>query len=180
MRSHFCTDLSEVNVGQKVVLCGWANSYRDHGGIVFIDLRDKSGLIQLVCDPTDNVHAHKVASEVRDEFVLIAHGRIRARGEGLINPRLKTGTIEVVIDELIVENRSEPVPFQIGDNNVGEEIRLKYRYLDLRNPSMYNTFLLRSKAAIAARNVLDNLGFLEVETPILTKSTPEGARDYLV
>ncbi len=180
MRSHFCTDLNETNVGEKVVLCGWANSYRDHGGIVFIDLRDKSGLIQLVCDPADNAHAHKLASEVRDEFVLIAHGRIRARGEGLVNPRLKTGAIEVVVDELIIENRSEPVPFVIGDNNVGEETRLKYRYLDLRNPSMYNTFLLRSKAAIAARNVLDSLGFLEVETPILTKSTPEGARDYLV
>jgi aspartyl-tRNA synthetase len=180
LRSHFCTDLSEANVGDNVVLCGWANSYRDHGGIVFIDLRDKSGLIQLVCDPADNAHAHKLASEVRDEFVLIAHGRIRSRGEGLVNPRLKTGAIEVVVEELIIENRSEPVPFGIGDNNVGEEIRLKYRYLDLRNPLMYNTFMLRSKAAIAARNVLDKLGFLEVETPILTKSTPEGARDYLV
>ncbi|MDD5717404.1 MAG: aspartate--tRNA ligase [Sulfuricurvum sp.] len=180
MRSHFCTDLSELNVGENVVLCGWANSYRDHGGIVFIDLRDKSGLIQLVCDPADNAHAHKVASDVRDEFVLIAHGRVRSRGEGLVNPRLKTGAIEVVVEELIIENRSEPVPFGIGDNSVGEEIRLKHRYLDLRNPSMYNTFMLRSKAAIAARNVLDRLGFLEVETPILTKSTPEGARDYLV
>jgi aspartyl-tRNA synthetase len=180
LRSHFCTELNETNVGEKVVLCGWANSHRDHGGIVFIDLRDKSGLIQLVCDPADNANAHKLASEVRDEFVLIAHGRIRARGEGLVNPRLKTGAIEVIVDELIIENRSEAVPFMIGDNNVGEEIRLKYRYLDLRNPAMYNTFLLRSKAAIAARNVLDSLGFLEVETPILTKSTPEGARDYLV
>ncbi len=180
MRSHFSTDLSEKNVGENVVLCGWANSYRDHGGIVFIDLRDKSGLIQLVCDPADNAHAHKVASEVRDEFVLIAKGRVRARGEGLVNPRLQTGAIEVVVEELIIENRSEPVPFVIGDNSVGEEVRLKYRYLDLRNPNAFNTFKLRSKAAIAARNVLDNLGFLEVETPILTKSTPEGARDYLV
>ena len=180
MRSHFCTDLTLKNVGDKVVLCGWANSSRDHGGIIFIDLRDKSGLIQLVCDPADNAKAHKLASEVRDEFVLIAHGTIRARGEGLVNPRLVTGEIEVVISELIIENRAETVPFVIGDNNVGEEIRLKYRYLDLRNPAMYNTFKLRSKAAIAARNVLDSLGFLEVETPILTKSTPEGARDYLV
>ncbi len=180
MRSHFCTDLTLKNVGDKVVLCGWANSSRDHGGIIFIDLRDKSGLIQLVCDPADNAKAHKLASEVRDEFVLIAHGTIRARGEGLVNPRLATGEIEVVISELIIENRAETVPFVIGDNNVGEEIRLKYRYLDLRNPAMYNTFKLRSKAAIAARNILDSLGFLEVETPILTKSTPEGARDYLV
>ncbi len=180
MRSHFCTDLTLKNVGDTVVLCGWANSSRDHGGIIFIDLRDKSGLIQLVCDPADNAKAHKLASEVRDEFVLIAHGTIRARGEGLVNPRLATGEIEVVISELIIENRAETVPFVIGDNNVGEEIRLKYRYLDLRNPAMYNTFKLRSKAAIAARNILDSLGFLEVETPILTKSTPEGARDYLV
>jgi len=180
LRSHFCTDLTLKNVGDTVVLCGWANSSRDHGGIIFIDLRDKSGLIQLVCDPADNAKAHKLASEVRDEFVLIAHGTIRARGEGLVNPRLATGEIEVVISELIIENRAETVPFVIGDNNVGEEIRLKYRYLDLRNPAMYNTFKLRSKAAIAARNVLDGLGFLEVETPILTKSTPEGARDYLV
>ncbi len=180
MRSHYCTDLNEKNIGDKVELAGWANSYRDHGGIIFIDLRDKSGLIQLVCDPTDNAEAHKIASEVRDEFVLLAKGTIRARGEGLTNPRLETGAIEVVIDELIIENRSAPMPFVIGDEKVGEETKLKYRYLDLRAKSSYDTFLLRSKAAIAARNALDKLGFLEVETPILTKSTPEGARDYLV
>lgn len=180
MRSHYCTDLSEANVGQSVVLAGWANSYRDHGGIIFIDLRDKSGLIQLTCDPEDSASAHKIASSVRDEFVLVAKGRVRHRGEGLVNPRLKTGAIEIVVDELIIENRSAAVPFVIGDKNVGEETRLRYRYLELRDPSMYETFRLRSKAAIAARNVLDENGFLEVETPILTKSTPEGARDYLV
>ncbi|WP_345978176.1 aspartate--tRNA ligase [Sulfurimonas sp. HSL3-7] len=180
MRSHYCTDLDEKNIGDKVELAGWANSYRDHGGIIFIDLRDKSGLIQLVCDPADNAEAHKIASEVRDEFVLLAKGTIRARGEGLVNPRLKTGAIEVVVDELVIENRSAPMPFVIGDEKVGEETKLKYRYLDLRAKSSYDTFLLRSKAAIAARNALDKLGFLEVETPILTKSTPEGARDYLV
>ena len=180
MRSHHCTDLNENSVGERVELAGWANSYRDHGGIIFIDLRDKSGLIQLVCDPADNVEAHKIANEVRDEFVLIAKGTIRLRGEGLTNPRLETGAIEVVVDELIIENRSAPMPFVIGDENVGEETKLKYRYLDLRSPASFETFKLRSKAAIAARNVLDELGFLEVETPILTKSTPEGARDYLV
>ena len=180
MRSHYCTELSEKNVGETVELAGWANSYRDHGGIIFIDLRDKSGLIQLVCDPADNAQSHKIANEVRDEFVLIAKGKIRNRGEGLTNPRLKTGAIEVVVDELIIENRSHPMPFVIGDEKVGEETKLKYRYLDLRSQSSYDTFKLRSKAAIAARNVLDSLGFLEVETPILTKSTPEGARDYLV
>jgi aspartyl-tRNA synthetase len=180
LRSHYCTDLSEANVGEDVVLSGWANNHRDHGGIIFIDLRDKSGLIQLVNDPADSVEAHKIANEVRDEFVLIAKGKVRLRGEGLTNPRLKTGAIEVVVSELIIENRSAPMPFVIGDPLVGEETKLKYRYLDLRSPASYETFKIRSKASIATRNVLDRLGFLEVETPILTKSTPEGARDYLV
>ena len=180
MRTHYCTDLGEENVGQEVTLTGWANNYRDHGGIIFIDLRDKTGLIQLTCDPEDGAEAHKVADSVRDEFVLIAKGRVRLRGEGLTNPRLKTGAIEIIVDELIIENRSAPVPFVIGDKNVGEETTLKYRYLELRDPDLYEVFRLRSKAAIAARNNLDKNGFLEVETPILTKSTPEGARDYLV
>jgi aspartyl-tRNA synthetase len=180
LRSHYCTDLSEKNVGEEVTLTGWANSYRDHGGIIFIDLRDKTGLIQLTCDPEDSAEAHKVADSVRDEFVLIAKGTIRLRGEGLTNPRLKTGAIEVIVKELVIENKSAPLPFVIGDKKVGEETTLKYRYLELRDPSMYEAFRLRSKAAIAARNILDANGFLEVETPILTKSTPEGARDYLV
>jgi aspartyl-tRNA synthetase len=180
LRTHYCAEVDESSVEKEVVLCGWVNSYRDHGGVIFIDLRDKSGLIQLVCDPADNEQAHKIANEVRDEFVLIARGRVRLRGEGLENPNLKTGKIEVVVDDLTIENRSEPLPFTIGDERVGEEIRLKYRYLDLRNPDSYETFRLRSKATIAARNALDRLGFLEVETPVLTKSTPEGARDYLV
>ena len=180
MRSHYCTDLSEKDIGKEVTLTGWANSYRDHGGIIFIDLRDKTGLIQLTCDPEDSIEAHKVADSVRDEYVLIAKGKVRARGEGLTNPRLKTGAIEIVVDELIIENKSAPLPFVIGDKKVGEETTLKYRYLELRDPSMYESFRLRSKAAIAARNILDANGFLEVETPILTKSTPEGARDYLV
>ena len=180
MRSHYCTELSEKDIGKEVTLTGWANSYRDHGGIIFIDLRDKTGLIQLTCDPEDSAEAHKVADSVRDEYVLIAKGKVRARGEGLTNPRLKTGAIEIVVNELIIENKSAPLPFVIGDKKVGEETTLKYRYLELRDPSMYESFRLRSKAAIAARNILDANGFLEVETPILTKSTPEGARDYLV
>lgn len=180
MRSHYCTDLDVANIGEIVEVCGWANSHRDHGGVIFIDLRDKSGLVQLVCDPEDSTKAHEIASSLRDEFVLKAKGRVRARGEGLENPRLKTGKIEIVVDELIVENASETVPFVIGDNNVGEDVRLKYRYLDLRNAKAYEIFKLRSKATVAVRNSLDAQGFLEVETPILTKSTPEGARDYLV
>jgi len=180
LRSHYCTDLDVANIGEIVEVCGWANSHRDHGGVIFIDLRDKSGLVQLVCDPEDSTKAHEIASSIRDEFVLKAKGRVRARGEGLENPRLKTGKIEIVVDELIVENASETVPFVIGDNNVGEDVRLKYRYLDLRNAKAYEIFKLRSKATVAVRNSLDAQGFLEVETPILTKSTPEGARDYLV
>lgn len=180
MRSHYNTDLSIKNIGEEVRLCGWANSYRDHGGIIFIDLRDRSGLIQLVCDPKDSQKAHQIAENVRNEFVLIARGKVRARGEGLTNAKLKTGEIEVVVDELIVENESPTPPFEIGDENVNEELRLKYRFLDLRNPKLYANFALRSKACIAARNSLANMGFLEVETPILTKATPEGARDYLV
>lgn len=174
------TDLSTKNIGEEVRLCGWANSYRDHGGIIFIDLRDRSGLIQLVCDPKDSQKAHQIAESVRNEFVLIARGKVRARGEGLTNAKLKTGEIEVVVDELTVENESPTPPFEIGDENVNEELRLKYRFLDLRNPKLYANFALRSKACIAARNSLANMGFLEVETPILTKATPEGARDYLV
>ncbi len=180
MRTDYCTGIDEKDIGKEVSLCGWVNSYRDHGGVIFIDLRDRSGLVQLVCDPADNVEAHKIANEVRDEYVIIAKGKIRARGEGLENPNLKTGKIEVVVDELTIENASEALPFVINDEKVNEEIRLKYRYLDLRKHKMFETFKLRSKATIAARNVLDAHGFLEVETPVLTKSTPEGARDYLV
>jgi len=180
LRSHYCTELDEKNIGEIVEVCGWSNNSRDHGGVIFIDLRDKSGLVQLVCDPADSITAHETANRVRDEYVLKAKGKVRARGEGLENPNLKTGKIEIVVEDLIIENVSEPVPFVIGDNNVGEDVRLKYRYLDLRNKKSYDIFKLRSKATIAARNLLDKEGFLEVETPILTKSTPEGARDYLV
>lgn len=180
MRSHYNTDLNSTHIGEVVKLCGWVNSYRDHGGVIFIDLRDRSGIIQLVCDPNDSKEAHEIASRTRNEFVLIAEGKIRPRGEELTNPKLKTGEIEVVVSKLIIENESAVPPFGIGDESVNEELRLKYRFLDLRNPKLYENFALRSKACIAARNSLANMGFLEVETPILTKATPEGARDYLV
>ncbi|EAI7252933.1 aspartate--tRNA ligase [Campylobacter lari] len=180
MRTHYNTELNIQNVGEEVTLCGWVNSYRDHGGVIFIDLRDRSGLIQLVCDPADNQEAHNIASSVRNEYVLIAQGKIRPRGEGLVNPKLKTGEIEVVINKLTIENESAVVPFAIGDESVNEELRLKYRFLDLRSKKLYDNFALRSTACIAARNSLSSMGFLEVETPILTKATPEGARDYLV
>lgn len=178
LRTHLCSELSENNIGESVKLAGWCNTYRDHGGVVFIDLRDKSGLIQLVCDPTSP--AYNTASSVRDEYVLLISGKVRARGEGLENPKLKTGKIEVVVEDLIIENQSKTPPIAIGEANVGEDLKLKYRYLDLRSKKSFDIFKMRSDVCMITRKTLDSLGFTEVETPILTKATPEGARDYLV
>ena len=180
MRTHYCAEINEQHIGEEVTVAGWVASRRDHGGVIFIDLRDKDQVVQLVCDPADNADAHKQAEDIRDQFVVIATGKIRARGEGLENPNLKTGKVEMVVDKLVIENRSKPMPFELNDEKVNEEIKLKYRYLELRTQKSYDIFKLRSKATIATRNALDELGFLEVETPIITKSTPEGARDYLV
>ena len=180
MRTHYCTDVTEAKIGDTVTVAGWVNSRRDHGGIIFIDLRDKSGLVQLVADPSDSKDALAIAETVRDEYVLIATGLVRARGEGLENPNLKTGKIEIVLKDLVIENKSKPMPFDINDEKVNDEIKLRNRFLELRSTKSFNIFQLRSKAAIQVRNTLDELGFLDVETPILTKSTPEGARDYLV
>jgi len=180
LRTHYCTDVIETNIGETVTVAGWVNSRRDHGGLIFIDLRDKGGLVQLVCDPADNKEAWEVAEKVRDEFVLIATGKVRARGEGLENPNLITGKIEIVIDNLVIENRSKPMPFDLNDEKVNEEIKLRNRFLELRSTKSYEIFKLRSTANIAVRNCLNEMDFLDVETPILTKSTPEGARDYLV
>ncbi len=178
MRSHFCTEISEKDVGKTIKVAGWCNTYRDHGGVVFIDLRDKSGLVQLVCDPSSK--AYEKALEVRSEFVLVAKGKARLRGVGLENPKLKTGKIEIVLEELIIENKSATPPIEIGNKNVNEDLRLKYRYLDLRSLNAYEIFKLRSEVALITRNTLAQKGFLEIETPILSKTTPEGARDYLV
>ena len=180
MRTHYCTDVTESKIGETVTVAGWVNSRRDHGGIIFIDLRDKSGLVQLVADPSGSADALAIAETVRDEFVLIATGIVRARGEGLENPNLVTGKIEIVLENLVIENRSKPMPFDINDEKVNDEIKLRNRFLELRSRKMFDIFKLRSKATIQVRNTLDELGFLDVETPILTKSTPEGARDYLV
>lgn len=180
MRTHYCTDVTEKNIGETVSVAGWVNSRRDHGGIIFIDLRDKSGIVQLVADPSDSKNALAIAETVRDEFVLIATGVVRARGEGLENPNLKTGKIEIVLKDLVIENKSKPMPFDINDEKVNDEIKLRNRFLELRSRKSFEIFQLRSKATIQVRNTLDELGFLDVETPILTKSTPEGARDYLV
>ncbi|KAA6512229.1 aspartate--tRNA ligase [Helicobacter pylori] len=178
MRSHFCTEISEKDVGKTIKVAGWCNTYRDHGGVIFIDLRDKSGLVQLVCDP--NSKAYEKALEVRSEFVLVAKGKARLRGAGLENPKLKTGKIEIVLEELVIENKSATPPIEIGNKHVNEDLRLKYRYLDLRSPNSYEIFKLRSEVALITRNTLTQKGFLEIETPILSKTTPEGARDYLV
>lgn len=178
LRTHLCAELGIDDIGAEVKLCGWCNTYRDHGGVIFIDLRDFSGIIQLVFDP--NSSAYNKASEIRDEFVLIIKGKVRARGQGLENPKLKTGKIEVVVSDLIIENKSKTPPITIGADNTSEELKLKYRYLDLRAKKNYDIFALRSKVAIQTRKSLESMGFLEVETPILTKATPEGARDFLV
>ena len=180
MRTHYCSTVNTEHIGQKVTVAGWVASRRDHGGIIFIDIRDNDEVVQLVCDPNDSKDAHKIAEDIRDQFVIIATGTVRARGEGLENPNLKTGKVEIVVDKITVENKSLTMPFELGDSKVNEEIKLKYRYLDLRTPKSHKIFKLRSKVSIIARNTLDSLGFMEVETPILTKSTPEGARDYLV
>lgn len=180
MRTHYCSTVNTEHIGQKVTVAGWVASRRDHGGVIFIDIRDNDEVVQLVCDPADSKDAHKIAEEIRDQFVIIATGVVRARGEGLENPNLKTGKVEIVATDIIIENRSLTMPFELGDSKVNEEIKLKYRYLDLRTPKSHKIFKLRSKVSIIARNTLDSLGFMEVETPILTKSTPEGARDYLV
>ncbi|CAA6806100.1 MAG: Aspartyl-tRNA synthetase (EC @ Aspartyl-tRNA(Asn) synthetase (EC [uncultured Sulfurovum sp.] len=180
MRTHYCADVTETQIDETVTVAGWVASRRDHGGLIFIDLRDKDQVVQIVCDPADNAEVHKLAEGIRDQFVLVVTGKVRARGEGLENPKLKTGKVEIVADSLVIENASKPMPFELGDEKVNEEIKLKYRYLELRTQKSYDIFKLRSKATIAARNSLDELDFLEVETPIITKSTPEGARDYLV
>jgi aspartyl-tRNA synthetase len=180
VRTHYCADVNETHIGETVTVSGWVASRRDHGGLIFIDLRDKDQVVQIVCDPADNAEVHKLAEGVRDQFVLIVTGTVRARGEGLENPKLKTGKVEIVADKLVIENKSLPMPFELGDDKVNEEIRLRYRYLELRTQKSYDIFKLRSKATVATRNALDELGFLEVETPIMTKSTPEGARDYLI
>lgn len=178
LRTHVCAEITEELIGQEVEVCGWCNTYRDHGGVVFIDLRDFSGVVQLVSDPSSG--AYEQANLVRDEFVLLARGKVRARGAGLENPKLKTGKVEIALESLTIENKAKTPPILVNDENTSEELRLKYRYLTLRSNKSYEIFKKRSDISMAARIALQNMGFLEVETPILTKQTPEGARDYLV
>ena len=179
MRSHYCGLVTEALNGQTVSLCGWVNRRRDHGGVIFIDLRDREGYVQVVCDP-DRPEMFKVAENVRNEFCIQVKGLVRARPEGTTNEGLKSGKIEVLCHELIVLNESVTPPFQIDDDNLSETTRLTHRVLDLRRPYMQNNLMLRYKVAMEVRKYLDENGFVDIETPMLTKSTPEGARDYLV
>ena len=179
MRTHGCGELRERHIGETVTLCGWAQRRRDHGGVIFIDLRDRSGVVQLVFDP-DARESFAVAERVRTEYVLRVSGRVRRRPEGTENPRLPTGAVEVVGETLEILNRAEPLPFQLDEEDVGEEVRLRYRYLDLRREAMRERLLLRARVTGTLRRFLDERGFVDVETPILTRATPEGARDYLV
>ncbi|MBI2205876.1 MAG: aspartate--tRNA ligase [Candidatus Rokubacteria bacterium] len=180
-RSHACGELAAGHAGQTVTLMGWAHRRRDHGGLIFVDLRDRTGLAQCVFDPATGGGAHIRVQDVRNEFVLAVVGEVARRPAGTENPKLPTGQIEVHVRELRVLNESRPLPFQIDDEReVDELLRLQYRYLDLRRPSLYRNFAMRDQVCRAVRDYLHGHGFLEVETPILTRSTPEGARDFLV
>ncbi len=179
MRSHYCGLVTEALMGQTVSLCGWVNRRRDHGGVIFIDLRDREGYVQVVCDP-DRVDMFKTAEGVRNEFCVQIRGLVRARPDGTANDALKSGKIEVLCHELTVLNPSVTPPFQLDDDNLSETTRLTHRVLDLRRPYMQNNLMLRYRVAMETRKFLDANGFIDIETPMLTKSTPEGARDYLV
>jgi aspartyl-tRNA synthetase len=178
MRSHYCGQVDDKLIGQEVTVAGWVNRRRDHGGVIFIDLRDREGLLQIVFDP-DAAAIFKEAERLRSEFVVRVKGHVRERPAGTINANLASGRVELLAQELEVLNRSEPLPFQL-DETVGEEVRLKYRYLDLRRDVMNQRLRLRHRITKSMRHYLDDQGFVDIETPMLTKATPEGARDYLV
>ncbi len=181
-RDYFCGELTEANIGDEVKLLGWAESVRDHGGVIFINLRDKEGIVQIVIDPSlSPEEAYRKAKKVRSEYVLAVKGRVQRRPAGTENPKIPTGNIEVIVDELRILNTCDILPFPIEDEiDVKEEVRLKYRYLDIRRPSMLKRLIIRHEVYQATREYLAGKGFLEIETPMLTKSTPEGARDFLV
>jgi len=180
-RSRYCGDLSAADIGKEVVLMGWTMRRRDHGGLIFVDLRDREGIAQVVFDPEKSPDAHAKAEHVRNEFVLAVKGQVLARPEGTTNPAMKTGEVEVLVTECRVLNRAKALPFTLDEHvDVAENIRLKHRYLDLRRPSLQRNLLLRSRVSEITRVFLSENGFIEVETPYLTKSTPEGARDFLV
>ncbi len=181
IRTHYCGDVRASDIEKEVTLFGWVQNWRDHGGVIFIDLKDREGLVQIVFDPSVNEENHKAASKLRSQYCIGIKGTVRHRPEGTVNENLKTGEVEVVVKELKIFSESDILPFQVEEYvNVSEEVRLKYRYLDLRKPRMQRNLITRYKAAFAVRKYLDTQGFIDIETPILTKSTPEGARDFLV
>ena len=181
IRTHRCGELTKAHVGQSVTLCGWVDGRRDHGGILFIDLRDRQGLTQIVFDSDQQKSIHQIASQLRNEFVIKITGDVTPRPDDSINPELSTGAIEVRATAITILNEAKLLPFTIEDDvQASETLRLKYRYLDLRRPEMQRLLALRSDVSHQIRNFLVSKSFLEIETPILTKSTPEGARDYLV
>ena len=179
MRSHYCGHVTEELIDQEVTLCGWVNRRRDHGGVIFVDLRDREGLVQIVFDP-DREDVFETAERIRNEYVLQVKGLVRARDEATVNEKLATGKIEVLGKELTVLNAAETPPFQLDDDDVHDDLRLRYRYIDLRRDQMQQRMRLRNQVTRYLRNYLDSHGFWEIETPMLTKATPEGARDYLV
>ncbi|HOP36190.1 MAG TPA: aspartate--tRNA ligase [Syntrophales bacterium] len=180
-RTHYCGDLRLSQEGREVVLMGWTHRRRDHGGVIFVDLRDRSGLVQVVFNPEIASESHQEAKKIRSEYVLAVRGTVRRRPPDMVNPNMETGEIEVMVDDLEILNESKTPPFLIeGGEDISENIRLRYRYLDLRRPPIQRNLFLRSQVARETRNYLSDKGFIEVETPFLTKSTPEGARDYLV
>jgi len=179
MRTHFCGELNQQHIDQTVTVCGWVNRRRDHGGVIFVDLRDKQGILQVVFDP-DDAEMFAIAESVRNEFVLKVTGKIRIRPEGTINKDMPTGEVELLANNLEILNSSETPPFQLDDDDVHDDIRLRYRYMDLRRPEMQHRMQLRAKVTHYMRSWLEENGFLDIETPMLTKATPEGARDYLV
>ncbi|HSN34370.1 MAG TPA: aspartate--tRNA ligase, partial [Ideonella sp.] len=179
MRTTYCGLVSEALLGQTVTLTGWAHRRRDHGGVIFIDLRDREGIVQIVCDP-DRAHTFAVAESVRNEYCLQVVGRVRARPAGTDNANLVSGKVEVLAHDLEVLNPSITPPFQLDDENLSETTRLTHRVLDLRRPVMQRNLMLRYRVAMEVRQFLDAHGFIDIETPMLGKSTPEGARDYLV
>ena len=179
MRTHYCGHLNRSHIGQTVVLCGWAHRRRDHGGVIFIDLRDREGMAQIVIDP-DTPEAFKHAESVRSEYVLKVTCKVRARPEGAVNSNILTGEVEMLATEIEILNASLTPPFMLDDENLTETVRLQHRYIDLRRPAMQKNMMLRYRVAKTLRDYLDSNGFIEVETPMLTRSTPEGARDYLV
>src|ERR671923_2632807 len=179
MRSHYCGELRAALVDRIVTLCGWAHRRRDHGGVIFIDLRDREGLAQVVCDP-DRKEAFAIAEGVRSEYVLRVTGKVRRRPAGTVNPELPTGEVEVLAHEVEILNPSAPPPFQLDEENLSETVRLENRVLDLRRAPMQRNLRLRHQAAMAVRRFLDEHGFIDIETPVLYKSTPEGAREFLV